>query len=105
MKKVIIFLISILLLAGCGTTKTKTKALEEELTKMGNDYYSKYMKGNNLDIAVISLAELREANKSIGENYDLTNFKNCDDTTAVKVYLKSGTTQIEKYEFEINCKN
>lgn len=103
MKKIIIFLISILLITGCGT-KQNTKTLEEELTKMGTDYYSKYMKGSNLDIAVIHLTELREANESIGETYDLTNFKDCEDTTNVKIYLKSGTTQIERYEFEINCK-
>lgn len=103
MKKIIIFLISILLITGCGS-KTNAKTLEDELTTMGNDYYSKYMKGNNLDVAVVSLVELREANESVGESYDLSKFKDCEETTSVKIYLKSGTTQIEKYEFEINCK-
>ncbi|MDD3186953.1 MAG: hypothetical protein PHD02_00560 [Bacilli bacterium] len=102
MKKLLIMVACLLLITGCGSNTNK---LEEELTIIGNDYYSKYMIGNNLDIAVISLKDFREVNENMGEDYDLSLFKNCDESTNIKIYLKSGTTQIEKYEFELNCEN
>lgn len=102
MKKIILFLGVILLLCGCG--KKDINKLEDKLQDLGNDYYSKYMIGSNLDVALISIKDLKDANELVGENYDLSMFKGCSDESNIKIYLKSGTTQIEKYEFELNCK-
>lgn len=104
MKKIIIFLILIILITGCG--KSDSNQLEDKLKELGNDYFANYMIGSsqNLDIALISIQDLKQANELVGANYDLSLFKNCDDNSMVKIYLKSGTTQIEKYEFILNCK-
>lgn len=103
MKKRYLVLLALFLLVGCG--KVNKEKLQDKLTTMGNDYYSKYMKGSNLDIAVITIKDFKEANENMSESYDLKDFSNCDENTSIKIYLKSGTTQIDKYEFEINCKN
>ena len=104
MKKKILFLLLVLLFTGCG--KVDTNKLENKLQELGNDYFSNYMIGSaqNLDVALISIADLKEANTIVDANYDLSLFKNCEDTSMVKIYLKSGTTQIEKYEFDLKCK-
>lgn len=103
MKKKYLLLLALFLLAGCG--KVNQNKLQDELTTMGNDYYSKYMKGSNLDIAIITIKDFREANESMSETYNLKDFSKCEENTGIKIYLKTGTNQIDKYEFEINCKN
>lgn len=100
MKK-IIFIICLLFIVGCG--KQDINKLEDKLKDLGNDYFSNYMIDNaqQLDIALITIADLKQANEIMDSNYDLTIFKNCKDESSIKIYLKSGTTQIEKYEFDI----
>lgn len=104
MKKILMFLILIILFTGCG--KKNENKLEVKFQELGNDYFANYMIGSaqNLDIATISIYDLKQANEIIDAGYDLSLFKNCDDSSMIKIYLKEGTTQIEKYEFELNCK-
>ena len=104
MKKILLFICIVLLITGCG--KVDENKLESKMQELGNDYFSEFMINNavSLDIAVISLADLKEANDIMDAGYDLSIFKNCTDESNVKIYLKSGTTQIEKYEFEFFCK-
>jgi len=104
MKKIILFLGVILLVCGCG--KVDENELEAKFQELGNDYFSNYMIGSaqELDIALITLSDLKDANEIMDTEYDLSLFKNCDDDSNIKIYLKSGTTQIEKYEFELKCK-
>lgn len=104
MKKIILFLGVILLACGCG--KVDENELEAKLQELGNDYFSNYMIGSaqELDIALITLSDLKDANEIMDTEYDLSLFKNCEDDSNIKIYLKSGTTQIEKYEFELKCK-
>lgn len=104
MKKNLLFLGIILLLCGCG--KIDENKLESQLKELGNEYFSEFMIKNaaSLDIALISLADLKEANEVMDAGYDLSAFAGCTDETNIKIYLKSGTTQIEKYEFEFFCK-
>lgn len=106
MKKVLTGLICIIflfVLVGCG--KNNATVLEEKLTEMGNDYYTKYMKSSNLNVAVISLKDFKEANEVMDEAYDLSTFTKCNDETSIMIYLKNGTNQIEKYEFDLKCEN
>ncbi|MEG0826411.1 MAG: hypothetical protein RR404_02955 [Bacilli bacterium] len=102
MKKIVIILIISILLTGCG--KIKPKTLEQQLETMATDYYSKYMINNGLDVAIVSLKELKEANETMSETYDLSKFSQCDLSTKVKITIKKGTNQIENYKFELNCK-
>lgn len=103
MKKILLFVSIILLITACG--KEKNVKLEEKLQELGNNYFSNFMIGNaaELDVAVVSLDNLKKANEIMDTNYDLTPFKNCTDESNVKIYLKNGTTQIERYEFELIC--
>lgn len=104
MKRVILFFSVILLLSGCG--KVDENKLQTKMQELGNEYFSEFMIGNaiSLDVAMISLSDLKEANEIMDAGYDLSMFKGCTDESNIKIYLKSGTTQIEKYEFELNCK-
>lgn len=102
MKKTILFSILLLMISGCG--KEKTETLENKLEKLGIEYYSKYVKNYGLDIVVVSLKDLREANELMDDQFDISNFKHCDEESNVKIKLKKGTTQIESFEFELNCK-
>jgi len=102
MKKWVVLFLLVLLISGC--SKDTKNDLQKKLESMGNDYYSKYMIGTNLDIAVISLKDLKDANDIMGETYDISKFSKCSDESNVKIYLEKGTTQIEKYEYELKCK-
>ena len=37
------------------------------------------------------------------DTFDLSKLEKCDDDSVVRIYLKSGTMQIEKYEFDLKC--
>lgn len=104
MKKIVLFLSVIFLISGCG--KVDENKLQVKMQELGNEYFSNFMIGNalELDVALITLADLKEANEIMDTGYDLSLFKRCTDESNIKIYLKSGTTQIEKYEFELNCK-
>ena len=101
MKKILILTLLVFCLSGC--VKKNEINYEKEFETLATSYYTKYQKGMGLDIAEVYLIDLKEANELMGDNFDLSKVKKCDDDSVVKIYLKSGTIQIEKYEFDLKC--
>ena len=101
MKKILFcFFLTICL---CGCENNSNFDYEKEFETLATSYYTKYQKAVGLDIAEVYLKDFREANEKMGDAFDLSMFDNCDDDSVVRIYLKSGTIQIEKYEFDLKC--
>ena len=100
-------LVTLTLSTGCGDKKSKedksTKKYEAAMEKYAKEYYTNYM-NKSLDIPIVKLQALREANETGLTNYDLKDLEKCDDESYVTLTLNKDTKEIEKYEHSLNCK-
>lgn len=101
MKKLLICMLFVFCFSGCKDKNTFD--YEKEFEMLATSYYTKYQKGQGLNIAEVYLKDLKEANEKMEDTFDLSKLEKCDDDSVVRIYLKSGTMQIEKYEFELKC--
>lgn len=101
MKKILFCFICLFCFTGCDTKEEFD--YEKEFETLATSYYSEYQRGMGLDIALVTLQDLKVANETMGANFNLSNLEKCSDDSSVKIYLKSGTMQIEKYEFDLKC--
>ena len=104
MKKMILIGISFILclcFTGCGD---KQKKYEEVMEEYVRDYYQNYHKVTGIDIPEITIANLENANKNGGANYDLSKLEDCNSTSLARLILKENSTEIDHIEFKMNCK-
>ncbi len=110
MKKLIgaIIVIAILVLVVGGVfflynKEQNNKELENVIEPLAKDYFDKYMSANTgSNTYTVTLKDLEEANKN-GENYDLSKFKNCRDTSSVDVTIDYKTGKVKKTEVKLEC--
>lgn len=99
MKKIIIFVMTIILVSGCGMSKEKYEKILEGYAKT---YYERHMDGvDNQQQAEITLQMLKKANE-VGDGYDLSKLKKCKDSTTVIINLDENKN-IVGYEYKLKC--
>ncbi len=99
MKKGIIFLGCLFLLAGCESSNEKL------MKEYATDYYNTYMKNvTGLSEARITLENLKNVNKQEGkEKYDLKKLEKCSDESYVSLILVEGKNEIDTIETHLEC--
>jgi len=100
MKKILIILVvGIFLLVGCGNKEEKYK---EILRDYAQTYYNEYMSGVDNQIqAEITLGMLKVANE-YNDEFDLSKLDKCSDDTTIILNLDE-QKNIVSYEFELKC--
>jgi hypothetical protein len=103
MKKILV--VCTLLLVICGCNKNKVDKKEETIKKHATDYYETFMQGvSGRDEAVITLKDLKDANKNLNKSYDLKDVEECEDNSEIKLSIKKGTNKVTKYKYNLKCK-
>lgn len=105
MKKVLLVAVLVisLTLAGCGN-QAKTEKYEKTLEEYARNYFEKYVPVQGMSQVEIKIADLKNAVDHANADYDLSKLEGCTENSMVKLILKPNSRDIEKVEFELNCK-
>lgn len=90
----------LLMMTGCG----KKVDYEGIMEKYAKEYYNSYMKAvEGQDKNDVSIALLKVVNEKVGDTYDLSKLKKCDDSSYTTVIVDKNRN-IKKYEHHLKCK-
>lgn len=105
MKKVLVLSMVFMALAAVGCGKKKEVNYDALMEVQANSYYEKYLKGkvSGVDIHVVSIELMKNANENAGGTFALDDLKDCKDSSYVDIYADKTTGNITKYEYHMNC--
>lgn len=97
MKKLFLILI-ILILVGCNNNK-----YEKTMEEYSQTFYNLHIKGQKRNqIVTISIADLKEANEVVGDDYDLKKLKKCQDDSYVELEIDENF-EIKNIKYNLKC--
>lgn len=111
MKKIIVLLISILLVSGCGKVETKEHIISKGLENLKSTNFINYCEGNTIDslgdkISISNLSIDKENNILYNFNEEILKF-NSSEKDSVEVYVRNqnGTSYKMEMDFSKMDKN
>lgn len=106
MKKILLVAVLVvsLTLAGCGNNNAKIENMEKAMEEYGRHYFENYVPVQGMSQVEIKIADLKNAAEYANADYDFSKLEGCTENSMVKLILKPDSREIEKVEFEMNCK-
>lgn len=97
MKKIVILSLITILLCGCNSKQEQT----EQLTKLAHDYYMEYGSNLNVDEYIVTISDLKKANKDLKKKYDLKILDKCSGSSKATLIIKD--RKIVNTKINLSC--
>ncbi len=100
MNKLLLCLLSLTILVGCGTKVSKEETAMKELT---DAYYEAHLIGSeDAKEVTISILDFKLINE-LEPLYDLKDVEHCSDETSITIKIDNVNKKITDYTFDLKC--